>query len=399
VSVQPLVKTFDGTAAAAPGVVTFGGLRHDDFLIPGIDYTVRAEFTGGDYNAGDNKTYMYTITMLNTNNANRFTLPVNTISRADGAINKANGLDMIMPPPDIRLFSCETDPVTFELDNIALNRSDYGIRSYSLGAFVGGLVNIFTDMPALSGPRGNYFTWRGAGESSGSATQVIILTTTNYEDIVITLNFQATQRTDVSAHITFNDGSAVYNRTGLTHETATINQTAFTPSTNPAWTYVYAPALGSPGASLQNGLPFTVGSYDVIASYEDDNNFGSVTATFTVDPAVLTVINIVVADKPFDGANTAVLTSASLGGVIPGDNVTLENGTPVFTGVDIGNGIEIIFTTPFSLTGPDAANYTLGPNGRPGGVTANITAGFSPAKDIHYTITALNMATPHMHGA
>lgn len=98
---------------------------------------------------------------------------------------------------------------------------------------------------------------------------------------------------------------------------------------------------------------------------------------------VLTV-DVDVFDKVYDGTDTAEIESAVLEGVIPGDDVSLTNGTPIFTSTEVGQDIPIQFTTAFSISGADAGNYTLT---QPTGVTANI-AEYVAKKGTDYTVNS-----------
>ena len=82
----------------------------------------------------------------------------------------------------------------------------------------------------------------------------------------------------------------------------------------------------------------------------------------------LTVVNVTVSDKVYDGTDTAQIASAELEGLIEGDQVELTNGTATFASTAVGQNIPINFTD-FSISGADAGNYTLT---QPTGVTANI---------------------------
>ena len=90
-TVTPLAKTYDGTASATAGAVTFSGLVGEETLTADIDYTVSVEFTGGNYSYGSNKSYTYTVTLQSTDKAKNYTLPVNTKNGEDGTINCAHG--------------------------------------------------------------------------------------------------------------------------------------------------------------------------------------------------------------------------------------------------------------------------------------------------------------------
>jgi len=87
-------------------------------------------------------------------------------------------------------------------------------------------------------------------------------------------------KTDVSAQITFPNGTLTYNGAGQKYEKASID--GITAGANPKWTYTYTAADAT--ASLDSGKPKTAGTYTVTAVYEDDNNYGTKSATLTIVP-------------------------------------------------------------------------------------------------------------------
>ena len=95
------------------------------------------------------------------------------------------------------------------------------------------------------------------------------------------LEITVQKKTDVSSKINFNNGSLTYNGAGRKYETAALDSSV-TPGTGGAWTYTYAVSSG--GTLDAAGLPKTVGTYTVKATYEDSSNIGSKTATLTITP-------------------------------------------------------------------------------------------------------------------
>ena len=105
------------------------------------------------------------------------------------------------------------------------------------------------------------------------------------------------------------------------------------------------------------------GNYELISQPE------STTARITVKE--LTVANLKVKDKQYDGKNTAEIDGIpTLVGVCDGDTVQLLNGTPTFDGVNVGKNISVSFTD-FALFGDSTTlgNYKLI---QPSGIKANI---------------------------
>ncbi|MBS1528171.1 MAG: filamentous hemagglutinin, partial [Bacteroidetes bacterium] len=96
-----------------------------------------------------------------------------------------------------------------------------------------------------------------------------------------------------------------------------------------------------------------------------------VPGNITVIQAALTITGLSGVNKVYDGTTTASLTgTATLNGVVGSDMVSLS-GTPaaVFASKNVGTSIAIT-VSGYTLTGANAANYTLS---QPTGLTGNIT--------------------------
>ena len=146
----------------------------------------------------------------------------------------------------------------------------------------------------------------------------VTISSKNYTDIIATLTFKLVDKTDVSAQITFPNGTLTYNGAGQKYEKATISTTA---AGTPAWTYTYAPADAT--ASLDGGLPKTAGTYTVTAKYEDDAHIGTQNATLTVSKATPTgaptCTKITTSGKTLADAPLAIGTIAPAGGTLAWD--------------------------------------------------------------------------------
>lgn len=119
----------------------------------------------------------------------------------------------------------------------------------------------------------------------------------------------------------------------------------------------------------------TVAFYNFALSGDDAANYvlaaQPANTTASISAKELTISDLKVKDKQYDGKNTAAIDGTpTLVGVVDGDVLTLINGVPTFDSVKIGKNIAISFTA-FTLSGDSVTvgNYTLT---QPSGITANI---------------------------
>ncbi|MCL2079844.1 MAG: DUF4214 domain-containing protein [Oscillospiraceae bacterium] len=126
--------------------------------------------------------------------------------------------------------SSNTGARTANLDDyVGLNHSDYGTKSYAIEGTLTDGSGVLTGAPTLSGDRNETLNYQGAGQSSGSATQNIRITTTNYTDVVITVTFTATPLDEQELSFpNSNDGvDKTFGDANFTHK-ATSNQVGAT---------------------------------------------------------------------------------------------------------------------------------------------------------------------------
>ena len=91
-------------------------------------------------------------------------------------------------------------------------------------------------------------------------------------------------------------------------------------------------------------------------NYFLDADFQTVTGAASITPRPLTMSNVVVANKVYDGNTTASVTSWTLSGLVGADEVDLGTASGIFGSASAGVG-KTVQTTLGALTGPDAANY------------------------------------------
>ncbi len=129
--------------------------------------------------------------------------------------------------------------------------------------------------------------------------------------------------------------------------------------------------VSGPGSISGSTLTITAaGSIVIQASQGGNASYNpapSVTQTLVVNPKALTVSGATAQNKVYDGTTVAVITGASLVGVVGADVVNVSGGG-TFAQANAANGL--VVTPALSLSGAQAANYTLT---QPTGLTANIT--------------------------
>ncbi|HEX8532458.1 MAG TPA: YDG domain-containing protein, partial [Cytophagales bacterium] len=109
---------------------------------------------------------------------------------------------------------------------------------------------------------------------------------------------------------------------------------------------------------------------------------------------------ITAADKVYDGAGNATITSRSLVGVVDGDAVTLEGGTAFFEDPYVGTG-KAVRATGFGLSGADAGNYLFanGQASTQAAITPLAVAGtFTAASKVYDGNTFTNVNSRNLPG-
>ena len=174
----------------------------------------------------------------------------------------------------------------------------------------------------------------------------------NYLNGEYTLKFEVADKNDVSGSITFPNGSSVYTGAPQTYEKATLN-----PNLAGTWTYTYTASDGS-GASLKDGLPLTVGTYRVAASFTNADNVGTANATFVITmatPPTPTEVKVYGEDKTLKDLEDSMRKDL---GAIEGEFTWRDSdGKPITephnTKIEANKEYEWTFTP----TGKDAKNY------------------------------------------
>ena len=194
------------------------------------------------------------------------------------------------------------------------------------------------------------FTITGSEGKANYKVKMTMPADGNYLDGEYTLKFEVADKNDVSGSITFPNGSSVYTGAPQTYEKATLN-----PSLAGTWTYTYTAVDGS-GASLKDGLPLTVGTYRVVASFTNADNVGTANATFTITkatPPTPTEVKVDGEDKTLKDLEDSMRKDL---GTITGDFTWRDSDgkeLPSNTKIEANKEYEWTFTP----TGKDAKNY------------------------------------------
>jgi len=210
-------------------------------------------------------------------------------------VGKAAGLAISVPALHLYIKNDNTSENSFDLSGIALNKSDHGLLSYTLGTFTDG-TSILTSAPTLDDSDLKY---TGNSKTSGTATLVITISSENYANINTTITFEATNKDEavvsglVAHSTTYGDGSSnitgaaisgdcncdaslVYSYTG--YSTGNVAYNSATPPTN-AGTYTLTVSIPAANASYYGSAAyeFTIGKASGASITLATGNIGTVT--------------------------------------------------------------------------------------------------------------------------
>lgn len=241
---------------------------------------VTVSFNSATLTAGND----YTVSYENNINAGTATVTVTGKGNFTGSANTTFTIakaDLNLSVYTISSLCTETEVKTSTLpSNFFL--ADETETGFSIALTAAGGDAIFTQEPAVVDGE-NMITYQlngGTGEATFNVTVTPV--SSNYKAGTYDLKIQAYDKTNVSNRIVFESGSAVYTGSGIKYEKATIA------GHSSGMRYTYAPDVAT-GATLDAaGLPLTVGTYTVTATYSDASSYGYKTATFTITKATPT---------------------------------------------------------------------------------------------------------------
>lgn len=180
------------------------------------------------------------------------------------------------------------------------------------------------------------------------------------------VNYTLTQPTNITVAIT----QKALVVTGVSPVTTTYGDTAANYTGTPSstvdrlkYTYKYK-GRDTTTYPESETAPKAAGDYTLTVAIDDTNYSGSQAVDFTIAKKILTVNGIVIAEKTYDGTDTANLAKGAVlslsEGVLPGETVGLDASAVqyLFDNKNAGAN-KAVTATGGKLTGADAGNYTL----------------------------------------
>ncbi len=345
--------------------VTFAGLKGSDSLEKDEDYTV-TNAVYANANAGENVSVTFAVALTNTQKAKNYTLTAASGS-ATGRITKAAA-------PALSAAAVQT----LLSENVVSSAKDY---TFDLTRVVSGIPADAGNVTYAVKTEGTYVKKIGTGiERSALTVQVaqpqaatvtdavvITVSSTNYMDADVTVNFEFKNKTSVT--ITLGNVTATYGD-AYTVAGSYANQ----PQSGYEWTYTYEGIEGTDYAA-NTEKPTKAGTYRITAHYEDNTpdsqnpeipgHIGEATATLTINKKSLTVLpGDVVVTKVYDETtNAGTLTGTlALSGTVGNDEVYVDMlsntiGVGAYSAANVGTyTVEI---GGLKLGGADKDNYSI----------------------------------------
>lgn len=164
-------------------------------------------------------------------------------------------------------------------------------------------------------------------------------------------------------------------------EAYTLSAEAFTKNGDGAIMLEYK---GADETEWSSEAPANAGNYKLRVSVAATSEWKAAQATFdfTIDKKQLTVSGTTVADKVYDGSDTATVTAGTLAGLVSGDETSVGvMATGTFAGKDVAYGLgveEQDVTVSYALTGALANNYIA-----PVGETLQAKINPKPLSNVH----------------
>lgn len=134
----------------------------------------------------------------------------------------------------------------------------------------------------------------------------------------------------------------------------------------------------------------------IVVSDADGYAFARLSCAFRINTKKVTVTDVVVEEKKYDGTREVLLSGGKLEGVADGDDVSFDLGIASSASASVGNDIEVI--SYITLTGEDKANYEVV---QPEGLKVNIIKGNGqkPSAPIILATTSNSITVKEVIGA
>ena len=379
VSVQSVTKEYDGTANATV-TPTFIGLQGGDTLTA-EDYSVTAAFENAK--VGYQKIVTGKMTLNQRDTAKNYRLKDGNFSTDDGTITKAAA--PTVQPVELTIYNGVQKDYFVDLPPLPeLGKGkSYGTVEYRKTPTIN-LSKGYTAQSAVGADPENKNTLRlllhmtQTGSLTGKiGTVTIPVTTSNYQDITLTVNVSAVNQIKPMPDGEITATPITY---GDTLSKSKISGKMKDPDTGYAvnGTFTWVDGTVKPDAGSNNAT----WTFTPDASYGGKYTTNNGTATVTVNRKTVTVSGITAKDKAYDGNTNVVLdySTVTLGGVLKNDTLTV---TATGTLESAGVGEQKVTVSDLTLGGASAANYVLAESGNQSETTATITA-----KEVTVTITS-----------
>ena len=364
---KPYSKPYDGTTNADISGVTFDNVT----LNRGTDYTVTASFD--DAGVGNKKNLTATVTLMDQA-AKNYALEQSDFTTT-GSITKAAAPTNIQSGT-LTIYNGVHKTYSFDLSTLLpklTSPCDYGTITYDkkvdtnlgVGSFIT-LVNGKTGELTLEANRS------GTGEGQ-FGTITVTISTSNYQDITLTVNVSAVNQitpvpngTISASEITYGQALSDSAITGKMKDPNTREEVTGTFT----WDTWVTPAV-NPNA----------GSHDAKWTFTPNKSYGGKyttytgTATVTINRKAVTVSGITAKYKVYDGKTNATLdySKVTLNGVLENDTLTVT-ATGTFESANAGEQKVKISDLELSGNSVAKANYVLAESGNQTETTATITA-------------------------
>ena len=379
VSVQSVTKEYDGTANATV-TPTFIGLQGGDTLTA-EDYSVTAAFENAK--VGYQKIVTGKMTLNQRDTAKNYRLKDGNFSTDDGTITKAAA--PTVQPVELTIYNGVQKDYFVDLPPLPeLGKGkSYGTVEYRKTPTIN-LSKGYTAQSAVGADPENKNTLRlllhmtQTGSLTGKiGTVTIPVTTSNYQDITLTVNVSAVNQIKPMPDGEITATPITY---GDTLSKSKISGKMKDPDTGYAvnGTFTWVDGTVKPDAGSNNAT----WTFTPDASYGGKYTTNNGTATVTVNRKTVTVSGITAKDKAYDGNTNVVLdySAVTLGGVLKNDALTV---TATGRLESAGVGEQKVTISDLTLGGASAANYVLAESGNQSETTATITA-----KEVTITITS-----------